>query len=208
MTDLSDTILANSDQLNADDIIGQEPIIKIINVSKVSGDQPISIEYEGANGKPWKPCKSMRRVLVAAWGKDGTQYIGRSIHIYRDPSVKYAGKEVGGVRIKAMSHIDKPLTVSLAETRGKKKPYIVAPLQVHPERDDKFEAARGFVDKVIVELESASSADDHNAILLKNDASLQRIESGYPALYDKLRPILNKYSVDIDDQSEPVVGAF
>lgn len=206
MTDLSDTILANSDQLNADDIIGQEPIITISNVSKVKGEQPIIIDYDGSSGKPWKPCKSMRRVLIAAWGSKGDQYIGRSIQLYRDPSVKYGGKEVGGVRIKAMSHIDKPLTVSLAETRGKKKPYTVTPLQVEQKTDNKLEAARQFVEKVGNELQAAADAEAHNAIREQHIASIKRIESAYPALYEKLMPALGKFAQPADD--EPVVEAF
>lgn len=65
MTDLSQTIAPKSDQLNADDLIGGPRTIKVTRVSAMKEpDQPIAIYFEGDNGKPYKPGKSMRRVLV------------------------------------------------------------------------------------------------------------------------------------------------
>lgn len=66
MTDLSQTIAPKSDQLNADDLIGRTMTIKITRVSRMSEpDQPVAIYFEGDSGKPYKPCKSMRRLLVS-----------------------------------------------------------------------------------------------------------------------------------------------
>ena len=94
--DLSKTIAPKSDQLNADDLIARSMTIKITNVTGKDGDaQPISIFFEGDNGKPYKPCKSMRRVLVMVWGDQGKEYIGRSMTIYRDPAVVFGGIAVG-----------------------------------------------------------------------------------------------------------------
>ena len=63
MTDLSKTIDPKSDQLNSDDLIAGPITIRITKVSAnlSSPEQPISIFFEGDNGKPYKPCKSMRR---------------------------------------------------------------------------------------------------------------------------------------------------
>lgn len=128
MVDMSNTIIAKSDQLNSDDLIGRSITIKITNVTAVPGDQPIGIFYEGDDGKPWKPCKSMRRVLVHVWGVDGKEYIGRSLTLYRDPEVKFGGIAVGGIRISHMSHLAAPMQIALTERRGSKKPYVVKPL--------------------------------------------------------------------------------
>jgi hypothetical protein len=67
---LAETIIPKSDQLNADDLITGTITVKITAV-KGSNEpqQPVSIHYEGDNGKPYKPCKSMRRILVSAWGQ-------------------------------------------------------------------------------------------------------------------------------------------
>lgn len=130
MTDLTNTIEAKSDQLGADDLMSGPRNIKITKVSADTGssEQPIVINFEGDNRKPWKPCKSMRRLLVAIWGPNGNEYVGRSVTLYRDPTVKWGGMEVGGIRISHMSHIDKPVTIALTATRGNKRPTTVQPL--------------------------------------------------------------------------------
>lgn len=126
--DMSAFVVPKSDQLNADDLT--EP--RTIRITKVSGtgnaDQPVAVFFEGDNGRPFKPCKSMRRVMVAAWDKDATAYVGRSMTIYRDPRVAFGGMEVGGIRISHMSHIDKTLSLALTVTKAKRAPYRVEPL--------------------------------------------------------------------------------
>lgn len=127
MTDLSATIAPKSDQLNADDLIAGPRTIVITRVtaSPESPEQPVSIFYEGDGGKPYKPCKSMRRVLVAAWGADASAFAGRSLTLYRDPKVQFGGLEVGGIRISHMSHLDRDMTIALTATRAKRAPYTV-----------------------------------------------------------------------------------
>jgi hypothetical protein len=128
--DISKTIEAKSDQLNADDLIGASKILKITEIKVVAGDQPVSIHYEGDNGKPYKPSKGMRRVLIAAWGADSAQFIGRSLKVYNDQTVRWAGQEVGGIRISAMSDIPGPLKIALTLAKGKRVPYSVEVLYV------------------------------------------------------------------------------
>ena len=129
MNDMMSTIIPKSDQLNADDLIGGRTLtVKISKVTIAAGDQPVSIHYEGDNGKPYKACKSMRRVLVNVWGPDANNYIGRSMTLYRDDAVKFGGLDVGGIRISHMSHIDKPVTMALTATKSSRKPFTVQPL--------------------------------------------------------------------------------
>ena len=130
MTDLSQTIAPKSDQLNADDLIGQPKTIKVSRVSRMSEpDQPIAINFEGDGGKPYKPCKSMRRVLVTVWGSDGAAYAGRRMTLYRDDKVQFGGMAVGGIRISHMSGIDRDVTLALTVTRASRKPYTIKPLR-------------------------------------------------------------------------------
>lgn len=128
MSNMLQAIVPKSDQLNADDLIGQSKTIKITKVSITSGEQPVSISYEGDNGKPYKPCKSMSRVLVDAWGADANKYVGRSITLYRDEKVTWGGLAVGGIRISHLSHIEKEKTMVLTATKQSKKPFTVKPL--------------------------------------------------------------------------------
>ena len=130
MLDMSETTKAKSDQLNAVDLLGAPKTITITKVSKVNDDkQPIFIDYEGGEGRPYKPCLGMRRGLVALWGLDGEQYVGRKLTLFCNPSVKYAGKEEGGIQISHASHIDKPVKFKLVLTRGKSTMHKVEPLE-------------------------------------------------------------------------------
>lgn len=129
MTDMRQTIIPKSDQLNADDLIGRDLTIKITGVAIRGGqEQPVAISFEGDNGKPYKACKSMCRVMVSAWGADSSKYVGRSMTLYRDPTVKWGGMDVGGIRISHMSNIEKSMTMALTMTRANKKPFTVKPL--------------------------------------------------------------------------------
>lgn len=132
MTNLLKTIVPKSDQLNADDLIGQTKTITINRVSLLSDkQQPVAIGYEGDEGKPYKPCLSMRRVLIQVWGDNGNAYIGRSLTLYRDEKVRYGGAEVGGIRISHMSDITAPITLALTATKASRKPFTVRPLVVN-----------------------------------------------------------------------------
>lgn len=133
MNDMGATIIPKSDQLNADDLIAGPKTITITGVTIRSGqEQPISISFEGDNGKPYKACKSMCRVMVTAWGPDSKKYVGRSMTLYREPTVKWGGMEVGGIRISHMSDIDTALTMALTVTRANKRPFTVRPISSKP----------------------------------------------------------------------------
>lgn len=135
--DLSQTIKPKSDQLNADDLISGELTVTVQQVAlSDQQDQPI-ILHIGNGLQPYKPCKSMRRLLIFVWGKDGNEWVGRSMTLYNDPSVTWAGQKVGGIRISHLSNIESPVSIALTATRGKRKPYTVQPLIIpdYPEAD-------------------------------------------------------------------------
>lgn len=138
--DLSDTIVPNSDQLNADDLMAGPRTVTITEVIRGSNEQPVDIHLAEFPGRPFRPSKSMRRVLVAAWGVQSSAYIGRSMTIYRDPEVTFGRDKVGGIRISHLSHIDGPLKVALTVTRGKRAPWPVSVLTVPARRDWHAEA--------------------------------------------------------------------
>ena len=130
--DLTQTIEADSTQVNADDLTAGGRTITITDVTAGTTEQPVYIHSSEFPDKTFRPNKSMRRVLVQAWGPQASDYIGRRVTIYRDPSVKWAGQEVGGVRISHLSHIDGPLRLQLTTTRGKRAPFTVDPLPDAP----------------------------------------------------------------------------
>lgn len=130
MNDMSTVIIPRSDQINADDLLAGPMTITIERVDIRPGtEQPVSIVFAGSE-KYYRPCKSMARVMVQAWGPDANAYVGRSLMLYRDPKVKWGGMAVGGIRISHMSHIERIQTMALTETKGKRAPYTVEPLRM------------------------------------------------------------------------------
>lgn len=132
ISDLSNTIIAKSDQLNADDLIGASKTITITNVKRYqeNGNDAFSIHYDGDCGRPYKPSKGMRRVMLFAWGRDGSKWIGRSMTLYNEPTVKWAGKEAGGIRISHMSDLEKhPINLKIAVARNIKHEFKIELLQ-------------------------------------------------------------------------------
>jgi len=125
--DISDTLAPDSTQLDAVDLLGGPRIFTVKSVSRLGGDQPVAIELVEFD-RPWKPGKSMRRVIAAAWGTDASIYPGRRVELYCNPDVSFGKDKVGGTRIKRISHIDKPLSVPLLVSRGKSAVYKVDPL--------------------------------------------------------------------------------
>jgi hypothetical protein len=144
MTDISFAMEAKSDQLNAPDIMGNDRIIKITRVNVVKGDQPISVYFDGDHNRPWKPSKGMVRILAAAWSTESANWVGKSVQLYFDDTVKWAGKEVGGIRIRAMSDIPQNgLKVMVTLNRQQRNAHVIDFLNterpMYPE--DKFSEA-------------------------------------------------------------------
>lgn len=126
--DMSQSIAPKSDQLNADDLLTGPMTVTIQEVTQGNAEQPVNVATVETPGRPYKPSKSMRRVMVAAWGKDASAYAGRRLTLYCNPEIKFGGAKVGGIEISHMSDIDGDLKVSLTATRGKKKLHTVKPL--------------------------------------------------------------------------------
>ena len=133
ITNLRDTIVPKSDQLNAEQLIGAPMTITVTDVRRgMTDEQPIIISYDGDQGRPYKPCKSMRKVLVFAWGEDGRQWIGRSMTLFNNPEVMFGGIKVGGIRISHLSDIERDIALSLTKTRGKKEQFVIQKLAADP----------------------------------------------------------------------------
>lgn len=156
MGDLSAVIVPKSDQINADDLIAGPRTITITEVRVSPGtEQPVSIFFEGDGGKPFRPCKSMTRLMVSVWGPDSAKYPGQSMTLYRDPTVKWAGMAVGGIRISHMTGLSSRMEIALTETKGKRKITVVEPLTAAHKVDE----ARAAADKIAANIARAPDAD-------------------------------------------------
>lgn len=129
VTALRDTIIPKSDQLNGDTLMAGPITVEITDVRRGAAEQPIDIHISGGH-QCWRPCKSMRRILITAWGENGKTWIGKSVTLYFEPSIKFGGVAVGGIRIAALSHIESDIAISLTTTRGKRSPYTVKKLEI------------------------------------------------------------------------------
>lgn len=126
--DIAETTAPKSDQQNFDDYVGGPKTVTVAGVKAGNAEQPVEVHLVEFPGRPFKPSKSMRRVLLGCWGADSSVYTGRQMTLYGDPEVRFGGQAVGGIRIAALSHLDKPVTIALTVTRGKRAPFTVQPI--------------------------------------------------------------------------------
>jgi hypothetical protein len=129
--DLTESIAPKSDQLDAVDLVSGPRTFTIEKVTRGNAEQPFNFHL-AEFPRVWRPGKSMRRVIVAAWGPDATKYAGQRVTLYCDPTVQFGGEQVGGTRISHMTGIDKPLKVPLLIKRGKSATFTVQPLTEQP----------------------------------------------------------------------------
>jgi hypothetical protein len=162
MGDMTPIIVPKSDQLNAEDFLAGPRSYTIEGVTVNAGaEQPVSVKLRG-EPRVWRPCKSMSKVMVKAWGADSKGFIGRSVTLYNDPKVKWGGLEVGGIRISHMSHIERELVIALTATRGKRSQVIVRPLVRQPDRQ--FIPPAATEEAAVDDVSPISSADDGGAL--------------------------------------------
>lgn len=125
-TNLRDTIAPKSDRVNAEDFLTGPETVTISAVRRGDADTPVAVHIEGR--KPYYPCKTMRRVLITAWGDNGPDWVGRSMTLYTDPSVRFGGVACGGIRISHLSHIEKDFSIALMVSKGKRALFNIAKL--------------------------------------------------------------------------------
>lgn len=156
MNDMSQVIIPKSDQISAEDFLAGPRTFTIEGVAISPGtEQPVNIKLAG-EPRVWRPCKSMSRVLVSAWGPDAKVYVGRRATLYRDPKVKWGGMEVGGIRVSHLSHIDRDMLLQLTATKGKRAPHIIKPLA----DDAPNQSATLTLDQARCDIANASNLDD------------------------------------------------
>lgn len=161
MTTLSEALAPRSDQLNADDLIPGPRVLKITGgrVSSEGREKKIVLSYEGDNGKPWKPCKTMGRAMVMLWSLTdegfAEQVKDKQVRVYRDPEVRFGDQgEVGGIRISHVSHISKATSIKLTVSQGKKAVFTFHPLVTGA-------APEGLtIDQARTDIESAADLDE------------------------------------------------
>ena len=123
-----------SDQWNADDFIGGPRTFTIAGVKAGTAEQKYDIELVEGQGRSWRPPLTVLRLLIAAWGDEASEWIGRRVTLYRDPSIRFGSDAVGGIRVSHMSNLpgNKRFEVKLTSTRGRRASHAVDPLPDAP----------------------------------------------------------------------------
>jgi hypothetical protein len=135
--DLTESIAPRSDQVNADDLVGGPITYTIREVRQGAAEQPFDFMLVETD-RAYRPSKTMRRLIVAAWGPDAKAYTGRRLTLYREPSIRFGKDIVGGIRISHMSHISKRIEEKFQTTRGKRESFTVDPLPDAPAPDPRI----------------------------------------------------------------------
>lgn len=206
MNDISDlrrTIVPKSDQLNAEQLLTRDMTITVSEVRMgTSEEQPVILHYPNDEGRPYKPCKTMRKLLIFAWGEDGRAWVGRSMTLYHDAEVRFGGMTVGGIRIRALSHIEKPIKVSLTATKGKKALHSIDVLQA---------ATLG---PVLEAIEAATNKADMDrakamAMELTAPADIERAQKAYAARaqFLKKKPEATAQPATYDELVDAIVAS-
>lgn len=137
--DVSEAAAPRSDQQNFEDYISGPKTVTVSEARPGNAEQPVEVHLVEYPGRPFKPSKTVLRILMAAWTSDAATWAGKRMTLFGDPTVKFGGKTVGGIRVSALSHIDKPIALNLTESRGKKtlhKVAILADAPTGPTADD------------------------------------------------------------------------
>jgi len=195
MSTLAEALAPRSDQLNSDDLIPGPRVLKITNAKIVNDARQLKVvlNYEGDNGKPWKPCKSMGRAMVMAWGiTDESQFVGRSVQVYRDPEVSFGDqKQIGGIRISHMSHLERDASVKLTVSQGKKAIFTFKPLVTEqPPAPKARQTAEEWAASHIEQVGQAQDADAIDALQKGAEKAMDKLITSKPELH---ADVMNAY---------------
>jgi len=194
--DVTKAIQPKSDQLNSDNLITGPMTIKIRDVQvKNEPEQPIWIYFDGDDNKPWKPCKTAARCLASIWGANAAQWVGMSCTLYNDPTVTWGGAAVGGIRVSHMQGLDKPRTLQLTKTRGKKSAVVIKPLTMDDAPDTPT------IDADAIQFDAMDAAkcgrDAFNKWWTDNPALRDVVKP----IMDELKSAVERFETDNDDET-------
>lgn len=204
MNDMSSTIVAKSDQINAADLIGISRTITIKEVRiKAGEDQPVTIMIEG-DKKAFRPCKGVRRLLVRVWGPDASKYIGHSMTIYCDPTVTWAGKEEGGIRVSHMTGLDEKIVEFMRTSRAATKPYEIMPLDMTQRANPNAkQTAEQWAAEHIGAVQVAASLDSLANVMAKGEKAMARLETTKPELHAEVNAAYAAARLALEPEGKP-----
>src|SRR5699024_11203103 len=134
LTTMRITAEPRSDQINYEDFVGGSRVFTVAGVRVGTAEQKYDIGLQGEE-RVWRPPLTVLRTLIACWGDDAEVWQGRQVWLDGEPSIRFGKDAVCSIRIKALSHLDEPKTVTVTVARGKPQKLTIQPLQQQPVTD-------------------------------------------------------------------------
>lgn len=116
-----------SDQLNYETFLTGPQTFTVSKVTPGDRDHPVFIHMVECPATPYKPSKGMLKCIAQpdGWGDKSSQWVGKAITLYGDPTVIYGGVEVGGIKVAGLGDIKGDFETLISARRGVRKPHLI-----------------------------------------------------------------------------------
>lgn len=170
-----------SDQLNYENFISGPQTFTVAKVTPGDRDHPVFVHMVECPATPYKPSKGMLKCLASpdGWGDKSSQWTGKAITLYGDPTVIYGGVEVGGIKVGALEGIESDYETLISARRGVRKPHLIKKLEVAYYDAAKYDAnlpawlaaidaGKATADAIILKVEQSGKLTDEQKDKIRN----------------------------------------
>lgn len=175
-----------SDQLNYETFLTGPQTFTVSKVTPGDRDHPVFIHMNECPATPYKPSKGMLKCIAQpdGWGDKSSQWVGKSITLYGDPTVIYGGVEVGGIKVAALSDINGDYETLISARRGVRKPHLIKKIVIQMYDDQKFVAnlpawlkliadGKATTDQIIARVEQSGALTEEQKNSIKNPVVIE-----------------------------------
>lgn len=175
-----------SDQLNYETFLTGPQTFTVSKVTPGDRDHPVFIHMNECPATPYKPSKGMLKCIAQpdGWGDKSSQWVGKSITLYGDPTVIYGGVEVGGIKVAALSDINGDYETLISARRGIRKPHLIKKIVIQMYDDQKFVAnlpawikliadGKATTDQIIARVEQSGALTEEQKNAIKNPVVIE-----------------------------------
>lgn len=175
-----------SDQLNYETFLTGPQTFTVSKVTPGDRDHPVFIHMNECHATPYKPSKGMLKCIAQpdGWGDKSSQWVGKSITLYGDPTVIYGGVEVGGIKVAALSDINGDYETLISARRGVRKPHLIKKIVIQMYDEQKFVAnlpawlkliadGKATTDQIIARVEQSGALTEEQKNAIKNPVVIE-----------------------------------
>ena len=175
-----------SDQLNYETFLTGPQTFTVSKVTPGDRDHPVFIHMNECRATPYKPSKGMLKCIAQpdGWGDKSSQWVGKSITLYGDPTVVYGGVEVGGIKVAALSDINGDYETLISARRGVRKPHLIKKIVIQMYDEQKFVVnlpawlkliadGKATTDQIIARVEQSGALTEEQKNAIKNPVVIE-----------------------------------